>query len=702
MLPKVRKVFPDTAFWAADLTTDASGHAHTRVTFPDSLTTWRATARGATANNRFGDALLKTIVRKNVMVRLSVPRFFVQGDETVISAIVQNYLPAAKHARVSVAVEGLDVVNGSTTHEVDVPSRGQVRVDWRVKARQVTVAKVTGQALTDEESDAMELTLPVHPQGVSIRQAKGGTLSDGGTVSFAVTFPTDTEPGSRSLSIRLSSSLAGSIFNALDFLTSFPYGCVEQTMSSFLPNLMVSKAGGITGAKGPIDQKQLDAQIKAGLERLYGMQHSDGGWGWWASDESQTFMTAYVIAGLAEAKAADVAVNENALNKGIAWLKKEAGSVNQTLPDLHAYIAYALTLSGNVDRPALDALFNRKSDLSPYGVALLGLALENAKDTRAAALAAELERSVKQNNDEAWWPATRDQMLDFEGDVTPEATAYAMKFLTHERKDNALLPKAALWLVNHRNEGYWWSSSKQTAMVIYGLIDYLKSTNELNPDFTAAVSVNGQAVGTQTFQADSPTQAPEIYLAESKLQPGANQITLTMKGTGKLYYSVSGVHYSNQARLERQGAVSLNILRDYFRLVPAKEGDHIVYDLSSLNGEVSSGDVIAVRLTVTGSDWKYLLMEDPIPAGTEFIQRDNLFQLRSRPPWWRYTFSRRELHDDRMAIFQTYFSQGQQQYFYLLKVVNPGLFHMSPARVTPMYQPGIEATTEATTLQVRE
>ena len=165
--------------------------------------------------------------------------------------------------------------------------------------------------------------------------------------------------------------------------------------------------------------------------------------------------------------------------------------------------------------------------------------LENAKDSRAAALAAELERSVKQNDDEAWWPATRDQMLDFEGDVTPEATAYAMKFLTRERKDSALLPKAALWLVNHRNEGYWWSSSKQTAMVIYGLVDYLKSTNELNPDFTAAVSVNGQAVGTQTFHANSPTQAPEIFLAESKLQPGANQITLTMKGTGKLYYSVS-------------------------------------------------------------------------------------------------------------------------------------------------------------------
>jgi uncharacterized protein YfaS (alpha-2-macroglobulin family) len=702
VLPKVRKVFPDTAFWAADLTTDASGHAHAKVTFPDSLTTWRATARGATVNNRFGNATLKTIVRKNVMVRLAVPRFFVQGDETVISVLVHNYLPSAKHAHVSVAVEGLDVMNGNPAQEVDVPSRGEVRVDWRVKTRQVTEAKITGQALTDEESDAMELTLPVHPLGVGIRQSKGGTLIDGGTTPFIVEFPADAEPGSRSLSIRLSSSLAGPVFNALDFLTSFPYGCVEQTMSSFLPNLMVSKAGTIAGAKGPLDEKQLDAQIKAGLERLYGMQHNDGGWGWWSSDDSQAFMTAYVVAGLAEAKAAGVNANGSAMNKGIAWLKKNASGDNRTAPDLRAYVAYALALSGNADRPALDALFNRRSDLSPYGLALLGLAFENVNDNRAGALAADLERTAKQDDSEAWWPAARDEMLDFDGDVTPEATAYAMKLLTHERKDSALLPKAALWLVNHRSEGYWWSSSKQTAMVIYGLIDYLKNTNELNPDFTATVSVDGQQVATQSFQANSPAQAPEIFLPENKLQPGANHITVTMKGAGRLYYSVSGTHYSSQARLEKQGAVSLNILRDYFQLVPSKEAGRIVYDISSLNGPVASGDIIAVRLTVTGSDWKYLLMEDPIPAGTEFVERDNLFQLRNRPPWWQYFFSRRELHDDRMAIFQTTFSQGQQQYFYLLKVVNPGLFHVSPASAAPMYQPGIQATTEARTLEVRQ
>ena len=97
--------------------------------------------------------------------------------------------------------------------------------------------------------------------------------------------------------------------------------------------------------------------------------------------------------------------------------------------------------------------------------------------------------------------------------------------------------------------------------------------------------------------------------------------------------------------------------------------------------------MMAVRLTVTGSEWRYMMVEDPIPAGTEFIERDDVYEARrTGRRGGRTCFTRRELHDDRMAIFQTYFPQGQQQYFYLLKVVNPGVFQVSPARVGPMYQ----------------
>jgi uncharacterized protein YfaS (alpha-2-macroglobulin family) len=255
--------------------------------------------------------------------------------------------------------------------------------------------------------------------------------------------------------------------------------------------------------------------------------------------------------------------------------------------------------------------------------------------------------------------------------------------------------------MNHRNEGYWWSSTKQTAMVIYGLADYLKATNELNPDLTATVLVNDQPVLSRKIDRATGLVPPDLVLDESKLQAGVNHIRITTSGQGRLYYSVRQEYFSSEKRLQEAGTVSLNLLRDHFRLVPAKDGGRIVYDTVPLTGPAAPGDLLAVRLTVTGSEWKFMMIEDPIPAGTEFVERDSVYELRNRPPWWEYAFTRRELHDDRMALFQTWFPRGQQQYFYVLKVVNPGVFQASPARVQPMYQPGVMATTEAFRLEVK-
>jgi alpha-2-macroglobulin len=351
-------------------------------------------------------------------------------------------------------------------------------------------------------------------------------------------------------------------------------------MSSFLPDLMVDKAVQELGLKRPIDRTDLDQKIQAGLDRLYNFQRDDGGWGWWQTDESHPFMTAYVVAGLSDARAAGINVRPEAITCGIAWKQQYLARDKDAAADLRAYMNFALAEAGTDDKPSLDNVYASRSDLSPYGTALLGLALEKVNDHRATELADRLEHSVRQDNQEAWWPATRDGMLDFEADVTPESTAYAAKFLSHEAPKSALLPKAALWLVNQRNEGYWWSSTKQTAMVIYGLLNYLKTTGELHPDLTATVLLNGKPAASQSFTSDSGLADPQFVLDESKLQPGANQIQIATSGKGRLYYSVSANSYSNEAKFEKNGAISLNLLRDYYRLSPAHEGERIVYDLT--------------------------------------------------------------------------------------------------------------------------
>ncbi len=172
--PKIRKAFPDTAFWAADVTTDATGHAHAKVDFPDSLTTWRATARGVTAATTVGSATLKTIVRKNLILRLAVPRFFVQGDEVVISALVHNYLTTDKTARVSLDVKGLDVLDGATKDVlIPQPRRSQGRLA-RARAAGPLAPPSPARRSPMKSRTRCELDLPVNIPGVKLSASRGG------------------------------------------------------------------------------------------------------------------------------------------------------------------------------------------------------------------------------------------------------------------------------------------------------------------------------------------------------------------------------------------------------------------------------------------------------------------------------------------------------------------------------------------------
>lgn len=701
--PRVRKAFPDTAYWIADLITDARGQATAQLSFPDSLTTWRVTTRGVTLDTKVGSVVHRTLVRKNLILRQATPRFFRRGDEVVSPSIVHNYLTSEKNVRVSLEAKGVEIIEGQP-RDIAVPSRGEAEADWRLHAPLPGSATLLSKALTNEESDAVELTLPVIPYGVKLAAAGSGSIAGTvETVETQIAFPEKIEPKSRALEITASPSLAGALFGALDYLTTFPYGCTEQTMSSFLPNIVVSRALNELGVKSNVNPAGLEKKIREGLERLYQLQHPNGGWGWWATDESEAFMTAYVVAGLAQARDAGYPVDPNRLENAVKWLRAAFDRESRALPDLRVYLAYSLAVAGQKDAAVLDAVWARRNDLTHYGRALLGLALNLAGDKRAEELAAQLEAQATVDEREAYWAADRDTLMDFYGDVSPEATAHAVKLLSRLRPSSPLLPKAAAWLLNHRNEGYYWYSTKQTAMVIYGITDYLKASGELKPDYSFTVELNGREVLSRRFTAadTAALDPPTLRFSAADLAAGANRIRIRKNGPGVLYWSARGDYYSTDEKLSASGTVQLNLLREYFRMVPGQEGERIVYRIVPLEGEVAPGDVLAVRLTVTGGTWRYLMIEDPIPAGVEFIQRDDLYQIHERPWWWSFWYSRREFRDDRAVFFQTYFNRGQQQFLYLLKVTHRGTFQVSPARVQPMYQPQILATTEGRTLVVR-
>ena len=87
---EVRRDFRDVALWAPTVLTDANGRAEVGFRYPDNLTTWRVTSRGATDRTLVGKQVAKTLVTKDLVARLAGPRFLIAGDEAELVSVTTN------------------------------------------------------------------------------------------------------------------------------------------------------------------------------------------------------------------------------------------------------------------------------------------------------------------------------------------------------------------------------------------------------------------------------------------------------------------------------------------------------------------------------------------------------------------------------------------------------------------------------------
>ena len=112
--PAVRTKFADTALWVGALTTDEDGTAEVELAMPENLTTWKIKVWGMGHGTRVGQGEADVVTRKDLIVRLQAPRFFVQKDEVVLSANVHNYLKTKKAVQVVLELRGQRAASCST------------------------------------------------------------------------------------------------------------------------------------------------------------------------------------------------------------------------------------------------------------------------------------------------------------------------------------------------------------------------------------------------------------------------------------------------------------------------------------------------------------------------------------------------------------------------------------------------------------
>ncbi|QDT36171.1 alpha-2-macroglobulin family protein [Stratiformator vulcanicus] len=761
--PTVRTKFADTAYWNGGLELDGEGRAKIKLTMPENLTGWKIRTWAVAPGTRVGEATSEVVTRKNLLVRLQAPRFFTETDEVVLSANVHNYLATAKQAEVVLELGGrsLALLDGDQiSRTVTVPADGEVRVDWRVKAVYPGEAVVTMKALTDEESDAMQMKFPVQEHGIERQESYTGIMLDG-VNSEAVNFsiPAQRRPEDSRVVLQYSPSLASAMVDALPYLADYPYGCTEQTLNRFLPTVITQSIllemdidleevrkkqtnlnPGELGdpqeraaqwarmrrhdkkLKNPVwDRGEVDNMVTAGVTRLTNMQDESGGWGWFSGfrGTANPHITALVVHGLQIARENDVAIVPGVLEKGVDWLKRHQQEQIKKLqnaekdPKVKPYKLKADNLDAFVHMVLVDAgvrnevmatyLYRDRLDLSGYSLAMYAISLhETDSSERLAMVRRNLEQYlvVDDENDTAYLRLGNSGWWWYWYGSEIEANAYYLKLLSRLEPNGDVAPKLVKYLLNNRKHATYWNSTRDSAIAIEALGEYLRASGETSPDMTIEVFYDGnkekevRVTGSNLFTYDAGF---EIF--GDAVTTGDHTIELRRKGEGPLYWNAYVINFDKRDFIPEAG-LEIKVERIVKKLIPKDATDTArtttgssveqrveAYDREPLDvgATLESGDLVEIELIVESkNDYEYILIEDMKAAGFEPVDVRSGYTGNSLGAY-------QEMRDEKVAFFIERLPRGTNSLKYRLRAEIPGDYSALPAIGSAMYAPELKA-----------
>ncbi len=626
--PVIRKDFADSALWLGNLVTDAQGRAKAKFKMPDNLTTWKISGWAVGAKTEVGSVEVKAVTRRNLLVRLQTPRFLVQRDEAVLSAIVNNDFAVDKMVRVKLEIDGqtqLEMMPDVAEERVVlVKSHGQTRVDWRSRALAEGDVKLRVSAVADDASDAVEQSLPILVHGFLKTDSFAGTVrGDKESSKVTVVVPAERRVEQSELVVRVSPTLAMAMIDALPYLAEYPYGCTEQTLNRFLPtvltqrvlldrkidlaklkvsrnNLNAQELGDPDSRRGrwqrfernPVyDREVVDDMVASGVQQLTNMQNGDGGWGWFSGkgEVSYAHTTATVVRGLQVAVQNEVPIVPDVIARGVAWLeqyqnsellKLKNGAIKPTPPQPYksqpdntdALVFHVLSLADRVNPEMQQLLYDGRQHLSVYGKSLLAWSTHKAGNVEQTAM---LRQNIEQflvedaENETAYLRDETAWWYWYGSQI--EATAMYLKLLAAQDPKGQVAPRLVKYLLNNRKHATYWNSTRDTALVVEAFSDYLKATGEGTATVAAEVWLSGKRLGRVEFTPENLfTVNNTITISGAAIPVGEQQLEIRRVGDGPLYWNAYSTNFTMEEEIKPAG-LEVKIERRYYSLTPTQK-----------------------------------------------------------------------------------------------------------------------------------
>jgi uncharacterized protein YfaS (alpha-2-macroglobulin family) len=737
----LREKFPDTAYWKADIVTDAMGRGHISLTLPDNLTTWQVESRGLTLDTRVGQARIRVVTSKELLIRPQTPRFLVVGDHAELAAMINNTSAGPLDVIASLQAAGFSLDDPAKAEQkLTIPANGRARVSWSGLVQDGDVVDAIFSVKAGNLQDASRPTdgpIPVLRYSAPQTFSTAGILTGLATRQEIIAVPRSFQPLGGNLQVELSPSLAAAILGTLKAIdTPEQPWSTEQIISSFLPNVITSvtlKESGITNADL---QTRLQKNLAVDVRRLLAAQREDGSWSWTGtSPQADFYLTAYALFGLQQASqsgislegmdiAAAIQKGRTALLAGADPFTGKADLRTAWQADRAAFYCYILQQTGGLgDQAALaDQLYENRSVLDPWARALLAQTLYGISpvDARVTTLLSDLETSAIRSATGAHWESVSGDFINPGSALF--TTAIVLDTLSERTPASPLAADAARYLSSQRDAGGRWASSYETAWVILALNKYMKATGDLRGDYAFSAALNGAplAQGKASGPENMTMVSASATLTQLNLGSANSLLVSKQDGAGSLYYSAA---LTVDRPVESAPATSrgITISRQYLECgaavsIPASSTD--CKPANSYQMKANESGRIAVKLTVTlPSESYYLAVQDYIPAGAEILdsslktsqqgQPDQAVQVKYDPAdpfgegWGWWLFNQPQIYSDHILWSADYLPAGTYELTYTIVPSLAGQYRVLPAHAWQSYFPEVQGTTAGAIFEIK-
>uniref|UniRef100_A0A1S4GYR3 CD109 antigen n=1 Tax=Anopheles gambiae TaxID=7165 RepID=A0A1S4GYR3_ANOGA len=614
--PTVRKDFPESWIWYSAAEEGFSGEKTLQKKVPDTITSWIIT--GFSVNPIYGLGLTQQPRKLNVFlpffVSTNLPYSVKRGEVVAIPIVVFNYMEDDQTAEVVLHNDEQEFEFADVENEVvesnkvelfrqkrlDIASNTGKSVSFMVKPKKLGHITIKVTAKTKIAGDAVERQLLVEPEGLPqfINKAAFIDLRAAPelTKTFEVEIPKNAVPDSTRIEVAVIGDVMGSTIQNLDSLIRMPYGCGEQNMLNFVPNIVVLDYLKATNKLTANIEAKAKKFMEAGYQRELGYKHRDGSFSAFGENDKSgsTWLTAFVARSFKQA-ANHITIDEGVIDKSLEWLSDhqapngsfpevgvvshkdmQGGSGSGVALTAYTLIAFLENINlvdkyKNTINKAIDYVYRNTESLDDtYALALAAYALQLADHSSKGLILSKLDTKATTDSDSKWWhkpiPETeqKNPWYSRPNSVNVEMSAYGMLAFLEAGLDTDALP-IMKWLIGQRNDKGGFQSTQDTVVGLQALAKLAAKITSPNNDVTLTAKINENQEKRMTVNAENG-----MILQKFELPSAARNIEIQATGSGFAVVQLSYKYNMNVTgewpRFVLDPQVNANTNPDYLHL----------------------------------------------------------------------------------------------------------------------------------------